>query len=194
MARHTGESGMMGEEKHLDHGVGHELRAGQEKLGPRRLTIWADADSLPKDIRPFLIKRALDRREYEGITVCVQFVAARAPTDIPRACLVRVEPGDGAADRYIEAQAAPSDIVVTRDIPLAERLVKRSVYVVNDRGDIFTAENIAERRSIRDAMAALRATGLAPPSPKSSRRTAAETKRFADALERLIVRAIREKA
>jgi len=193
VARHTGESVMMAEEQHLAHELGHELGAEQKKPGSRTLTIWADADSIPKDIRPFLIKRALDRREYEGITVCVQFVAARAPADIPRACLVRVEPGEGAADRYIEAHAVPPDIVVTRDIPLAERLVKRSVSVVNDRGDIFTAENIAERRSIRDAMAALRATGLAPPSPKNSRRTAAETKRFADALERLIVRAIRGK-
>jgi len=107
---------------------------------------------------------------------------------------VLVEPGEGAADRYIETHAASLDIVVTRDIPMAERLVQRSVYVVNDRGDIFTAENVGERRSIRDAMATLRAAGLAPPSPKGPRRSAAETKRFADALERLIVRAVRAKA
>lgn len=160
----------------------------------RTLTIWADADSLPRDIRPFLIKRALTPRDYEGTRVSVLFVAARAPADIPREFLVLVEPGEGAADRYIEAHAAPSDIVVTRDIPLAERLVGRSVYAVNDRGDIFTVENIAERRSIRDAMASLRSAGIAPPSPKNPQRTRAETKHFADALERLIVRAVRKKA
>jgi hypothetical protein len=166
---------------------------GNDAPGGHTLTIWADADSLPKDIRPLLIKRAEARREYGGVNVLVQFVAARAPADIPRAFLVIVEAEEGAADRYIEAHAAPSDIAVTRDIPFAERLVERSVYVLNDRGYLFTEENIAERRSLRDAMASLRSVGIAPPSPKGSRRTPIETKRFADALERLIVRAVKGK-
>ncbi|MEN6296676.1 MAG: DUF188 domain-containing protein [Rectinema sp.] len=166
---------------------------GQNAHGCHTLTIWADADSLPKDIRPFLIKRAWTRRDYEDIRVLVQFVAARAPADIPREFLVLVEPGEGAADRYIEAHAAPYDIVVTRDIPFAERLVGRSVHAMNDRGDTFTTENIAERRSLRDAMVSLRSAGLAPPSPKNSQRTQTETKHFADALERLVVRAVRGK-
>jgi uncharacterized protein YaiI (UPF0178 family) len=57
-----------------------ERRGGQEQKKPdlRSLTIWVDADSIPKDIRPLLIRRALERREYGGIMVCVQFVAARA--------------------------------------------------------------------------------------------------------------------
>lgn len=179
----------------MNDGTHRERGGGQEQKKPdlRLLTIWVDADSIPKDIRPLLIRRALERREYGGIMVCVQFVAARAPADIPHTVFVRVEPGEGATDHYIEANAAPLDIVVTRDIPFAERLVQRSVYVVNDRGDTFTAENVGERRSIRDAMATLRAAGLAPPSPKGSRRSAAETKRFADALERTIVRAVHEK-
>ena len=180
----------MSEEKHSEHVLGDE----QKTQGSRMLTIWVDADSIPRDIRPFLIRRALAPRNYEGTRVSVLFVAARAPADIPREFLVLVEPGKGAADRYIETHAASLDIVVTRDIPMAERLIQRSVYVVNDRGDIFTAENVGERRSIRDAMATLRAAGLAPPSPKGPRRSASETKRFADALERLIVRAVRAKA
>jgi len=65
--------------------------------------------------------------------------------------------------------------------------------VLNDRGDIFTKETIAERRSIRDAMEALRAGGIAPPSPRANLRTPADAKRFADALERLIVRAVKMK-
>jgi hypothetical protein len=42
-------------------------------------------------------------------------------------------------------------------------------------------------------MAELRAVGIAQSSPKGSQRTSAETKRFADALERTIVKAARLK-
>ncbi len=158
---------------------------------PHPLTIWIDADSLPRDLRPLLAKRAVAPRTYESVPVVVRFVASCAQTGIPLDALTRVPPGPGAVDSWIEAHALPGDIIMTRDIPLAERLVSRHMHVLNDRGDIFTADNVAERRSIRDAMEMLRASGIAPPSPRTSQRTAADIKRFADALERLIVRAAR---
>lgn len=157
------------------------------------LTIWVDADSVPRDIRPLLLRRAASLREYEGVRIEVRFVAVRAPADIPASLLTLAGPGEGAADRSIEEHCAPADIVVTRDIPFAERIVVNGAHAINDRGEVFTSENIAERRSLRDAMASLRAVGIAPPSPKGSRRSAADTKSFADGLERLIVRAVREK-
>ena len=171
----------------------NDILKAQGKSSAGVLTIWVDADSLPRDIRPLLIRRAIARRVYDATEIAVRFVAAVVPPDIPREYLSLVAPGEGAADSFIESAVTPSDIVVTRDIPLAERLVARSAYAINDRGDIFTRENVAERRSLRDAMAALRSSGLAPPSPKGSRRTQTETKRFADALERLIVLAVRSK-
>lgn len=157
------------------------------------ITLWVDADSVPRDLRPLLVRRAAARREYEGILVEVRFIAARAPADIPQALLTLVDPGEGAADRAIEERCTVADIVVTRDIPFAERIVASGAHAINDRGDIFTREAVAERRSLRDAMASLREVGIAPPSPRGSRRSSADTKRFADGLERLIVRAVREK-
>jgi len=170
--------------------MGHE---GESSHGGLALTIWVDADSAPRDIRPLLLRRAAARREYEAVRVDVHFVAARAPSDIPDSLLSLVEPGEGAADREIEARCAPSDIVVTRDIPFAERIIAKGGHAINDRGEVFTPENIAQRRSLRDTMASLRELGIAPASPKGSHRDATDTKRFADGLERLVVRAVREK-
>ncbi len=177
------------------------MNPAHEDVGPTRermrgapvLTIWVDADSAPRDIRPLLLRRAAAQREYEGVRVDVRFIAARALSDIPDSLLTLVDPGQGAADREIEARCAPSDIVVTRDIPFAERIVAKGGHAINDRGESFSSENIAQRRSIRDAMASLRELGIAPASPKGSHRTAADTKRFADGLERLVLRAAREK-
>lgn len=157
------------------------------------LTIWVDGDSLPKDLRPLLVKRALNPRNYGEVLVQVHIVAAKEIPGVPAYSMTLVKPGEGATDHCIEALAQPGDIVITRDIPLAERLLAKNIHVINDRGDIFAKDSIAERRSIRDAMEALRADGIAPPSPKGSRRTSAETKRFADALERTIVKATKLK-
>ena len=68
--------------------------------------------------------------------------------------------GEGAADRRIVELAGPGDLAVTRDLPLAERLVEAGVTVMDDRGRLFTKENIRELRSLRDFTVGLAESGL----------------------------------
>jgi uncharacterized protein len=79
-------------------------------------------------------------------------------------------------------------LVVTRDIPLAERLVTRGVAVMNDRGRLFERDSIRELRSLRDAREAIRASGLETMNraPTFGER---ELKSFADALDRFLAHA-----
>ena len=150
------------------------------------MKIWIDGDSLPRDIRQILLRRcrpgaALGHEEPEA-----RFVSARKLPDIPAEFAILVESGPDAADGYIERAAAPGDLVVTRDIPFAERIAGRNIAVINDRGMLFTKDSVAERRSLRDAAEELRFLGIAPASQKGSRRTPQDTKRFADALDRTL--------
>lgn len=149
------------------------------------MKLWIDGDSLPRDLRAFLLRRAGSSRGG-GKFPELLFVSAKRLPDIPPELSRLVEAGPDAVDRFIEAGAVQSDLVVTRDTALAERLADRGIYVLNDRGDVFTSENAAERRSLRDAALQLRNLGLAPPSPKGSQRTARELKSFADSLDRLL--------
>ena len=48
------------------------------------------------------------------------------------------------ADNYIFNQADTKDLVITRDIVFADRLVAKDVKVINDQGREFTKENIKE--------------------------------------------------
>jgi uncharacterized protein YaiI (UPF0178 family) len=100
-------------------------------------------------------------------------------------------PGKDSADNHIVELAQPGDLVLTRDIPLASRLVEASVLVMDDRGQVYTRENIRERLSLRDFMVALAENGL------GTERTATYGKRtlkaFADSLDRILVRLMREK-
>jgi len=149
------------------------------------VTIWVDGDSIPRDLRQLLVRRAANSARS---ALTLSFISTVTLSDIPPELLQLVEPGPDAADDSIESRALPGDLVVTRDIPFAERLAAKGIAVMNDRGDLFTMENIAERRSLRDAAAELRLLGMAPPSPRGSQRTPRDIKRFADALDRTLSR------
>jgi uncharacterized protein len=130
------------------------------------MTVWGDADSLPQAVRDIVCRRVLaELGRKPGLGLRAVFVANR-PIPImagPGLSFVKVGSGEGQADAYIEAGCEPGDLVVTRDIPLAERLIDGeagTVAVINDRGDAFSSETIRERRSIRDAMRELALSGL----------------------------------
>lgn len=173
------------------------------------MILWVDADSTPKEIRALLVRQAerqsqSERHEMSGQQslsgpqtlpdghkprYTLRFVGSVVLKDIPAKYFTQIDPGPDAADHFIEQNALPGDIVLTRDIPFAERLVTKNIAVLNDRGDIFSKETIAERRSLRDAAVELRLLGLADESPRGPRtRSAAELKRFSDALDRLITK------
>ena len=65
-----------------------------------------------------------------------------------------------AADNYIFDNCIDTDLVITRDIVFAARLVERGICVINDRGTEFTSEIIKERLSISDFDRQLAEIGL----------------------------------
>jgi len=144
------------------------------------MTIWIDGDSIPRDLRTMLLKRA------QKTNIC--FVASKPLPDIPSNLQRFVPPGPDSVDSAIESAAMPGDIVITRDLPFAERIAMRDICVLNDKGDVFTRDNVAERRSLRDQATELRFLGLAPVMAKGSSRSARDVKKFADALDRLMTK------
>lgn len=124
------------------------------------MTLHIDGDSCPRNVRD-LAARAGRR---EGVSV-VCYANRPIPFD-PGAIveMVLVATVEGAADRALVDRACPGDLALTRDIPLAADLVEAGVAVVNDRGALYTRENIRERLSVRNFMAGLNAVGLKPES------------------------------
>jgi uncharacterized protein YaiI (UPF0178 family) len=90
----------------------------------------------------------------------------------------------GSADDRITILAGEGDIAVTRDIPLAVRLVEKGVHTLDDRGRIFTPDNIRHYLSLRNFNI------IWAESFGSVRRTTTygekEKKSFADSLDRII--------
>jgi uncharacterized protein YaiI (UPF0178 family) len=78
-----------------------------------------------------------------------------------------------AADDWIVEHVLSDDIVVTADIPLASRCLKKGAHVVGSNGNPFTDNNIGEAKATRDLLSELRyageVTGGPPPLRKSDR-------------------------
>ena len=94
-----------------------------------------------------------------------------------------------AADDYIVENISAGDMAITRDIPLAKRLVIAGIRVLNDRGIVYTEENINERLSIRNLMLDLHNNGIAP--ERTSQYGKKELQNFANALDREITRLLK---
>ena len=149
------------------------------------MTFFVDADSCPVLIREIICKTAVRLR------LPAVFVANRC-IPIPknqycRSVVTAAE--DQAADRYIVDTAAPGDMVITRDIPLAQQLVAAEIRVLNDRGTVYTAENIKERLSVRNFMYELCANGLEPERTKTFGKK--EVMAFAKAFDREVQRLLK---
>ena len=150
------------------------------------MKLWVDADAAPRDVKE-IVARAAQRLQLEAVLVANQrlFVAPGTPF----VSSVRVEGGPDVADRYIAEHAAPGDVAVTADIPLAAVLVERGVLVIDPRGEQYTAENVGERLSVRDFMDGLRGAGVdtGGAAPYGAR----DKQAFAGALDRVLTRAAR---
>lgn len=120
------------------------------------MTIWVDADSCPVRVRQIISKASL------RLLVRLVFVANRLIPIASHELVEFVKTGEEeqSADRYIMASSKEGDLVITRDIPLAANLVELGIAVINDRGLLFTPDNVRERLSIRDFMYEVRSNGL----------------------------------
>jgi uncharacterized protein YaiI (UPF0178 family) len=111
------------------------------------------------------------------------FAANRPIPGLPESAQMDIcPPTEGSADSHIAALARPGDLVLTRDLPLAEKLVEAGIAVMDDRGRVFNKENIRELRSLRDFAVGLAESGL------GMERTASYGKRELDALAKSLDR------
>ena len=152
------------------------------------MRIWIDADAAPREVKE-IVFRAAERLELEVVLVANH----RVPVPLGQALIttVRVDGGPDVADRYIAEAAAPGDLAITADIPLAAILVAKEVQVIDPRGEEYTSENVGERLSVRDFTDALRGAGAETGGPKGY--GAREKQAFAGALDRLLARALRRR-
>jgi len=115
--------------------------------------IYVDADACP--VKPEVIKVA----ERHGLPVTFVANTGLRPSRDPMIKNVIVSGAFDAADDWIAERAGAGDIVVTADVPLAERCVQGGALVTGPTGRVFDDKNIGMARAMRDLGQHLRETG-----------------------------------
>ncbi|HUO21779.1 MAG TPA: YaiI/YqxD family protein [Caulobacteraceae bacterium] len=146
--------------------------------GPR---IFVDADACP--VKDEIYKVA---RRYGLLVKVVANAFLMVPSE-PLIERVIVDAGPDIADDWIADQAQAGDIVVTADIPLAQRCLAKAALVLSSRGKPFTLDSIGSALAGRAIGEHLRSmgeiTGGPPPFGPADR------SRFLQALDEAVHRA-----
>ena len=129
------------------------------------LHIFVDADGCPVKEEIYRVAR----RHGLSATV-VSNARLRIPED-DRLTLVVVGGRFDAADDWIVEHTAPEDIVISSDIPLASRCLRKGAVVLDHRGGAFTEDNIGAALANREILSHLRDLGTLTggPPPFSAR-------------------------
>lgn len=146
------------------------------------MKIWVDADACPVVIKDILFKAA----ERTGVVVTL---VANRPVRIPSSryvTFVQVFAGLDVADNEIVKRLVAGDLVVTADIPLAANVIEKGGAALNPRGELYSAENIRARLSVRDFMETLRAGGIDTGGPPVLNKN--DRQNFANQLDRFLTR------
>ena len=149
--------------------------------------LYVDADACPVKDEVYRVA------ERFGLTV---YVVANTWIRTPgallnggRAEMVVVEDGPDVADDWIAERAGPGDIVITADIPLADRALKAGAAALSAKGRPFTPDSIGAALAQRAVMEHIRSTGEITGGPSAF--TQADRSRFLQALDEAVNRALR---
>ena len=126
------------------------------------LKIYVDADAFPNLLKPILF-RSIQRLNLKT------FVVANKKVNIGKDELITyiiVEAGADEADHKIVEMVEEGDLVITADIPLADRVISKNAHAIDHRGELYSVDNIKQYLAMRDLMEKIRESGEITKGPK----------------------------
>lgn len=150
------------------------------------MIIYIDADACPRAIKDILIKAAIR-------TECELILVANRSLTVPNHYLIKtkvVSSGFDVADDYIADQVQEHDLVITADIPLADKVVEKKAVALNPRGTLYTKENIKQLLGVRDFHDELRSAGVSTGGPSALNQR--DLQQFSNALDRYLAKAAKK--
>ncbi len=145
-----------------------------------RLRLFVDADACPVKDEIYRVAARYRLKVY---------VVANSPILVPRSPAVErvvVSAGPDAADDWIVERAGRGAVVVTSDVPLAARCVKKGAEVLGPSGKPFSESSVGMALATRNLMDQLRSAGATTggPAPFGPR----DRSKFLSALDNVVTR------
>ena len=143
------------------------------------MRIFVDGDAFPNLLKPILLK------QIERLSLAT-FVISNKKITIGNSQHVTykiVELGADEADHYIVEMVQEADLVITADIPLADRVIEKNAHAIDHRGELYSVDNIKQYLAMRNLMDEIRSSGEmtkgpAPFGPKDAHQFANQLNSF----------------
>lgn len=126
------------------------------------MKLYIDGDALPNMLKPILLK-AIEKLQLETIVISNKRISIGEAKSIT---YIIVEAGANEADNHIIEMLNENDLVITADIPLADRVISKNAHAIDHRGETYTKDNIKQYLAIRNLMEKIRDSGEITKGPK----------------------------
>ena len=149
------------------------------------LSIYVDGDAFPNLLKPILVK------QIERLGIKTKVVANKKVT-IGKSKYVTymiVDAGADEADDKIVELLEEGDLVITADIPLADRVISKNAHAIDHRGELYSVDNIKQYLAMRNLMDKIRESGEITKGPKPFSSKDAES--FANQLNSFLSRNVK---
>ncbi|MDD5052888.1 MAG: YaiI/YqxD family protein [Sulfuricurvum sp.] len=144
------------------------------------MKILVDADAFPNVLKEILLRAVLKRK------ITTIFIANKriGIPDVDHVSMEVVAQGPDEADHRIAELAEVGDLVITADIPLADRIVTKGAVGLDPRGTIYDENNIKHLLAMRNLMEELRNNGEITGGPAAIGEKTVRA--FADGLNKIL--------
>jgi len=124
--------------------------------------IYVDGDAFPNLLKPILLKQ-IERLKIETIVMANKRVSIGKSKYVS---YVIVDAGADEADDKIVEVLEEGDLVITADIPLADRVISKNAHAIDHRGELYSVDNIKQYLAMRNLMDKIRESGEITKGPK----------------------------
>ena len=112
------------------------------------MKIFIDGDAFPNLLKPIIL-RAIEKQKIDTIVIANKKINIGASNHIE---YIIVDIGADEADNKIVEMLSENDLVITADIPLADRTINKNGHAIDHRGAMYTEDNIKQYLAIRNLM------------------------------------------
>lgn len=127
------------------------------------MILFIDGDAFPNLLKPIVF------RSIERLSIPTKVIANKKITigNSKHIEYIIVDQGADEADHLIVELCKKDDLVITADIPLADRIISKQAHAIDHRGELYSTENIKQYLAMRNLMETIRESGEMTSGPKA---------------------------
>jgi len=127
------------------------------------MTLFIDGDAFPNLLKPIIL------RSIQRLKLTTKIISNKKITigNSPLIEYIIVSQGADEADNHIVELCKEDDLVITADIPLADRVISKNAHAIDHRGELYTVSNIKQYLAMRNLMESIRESGEMTGGPKA---------------------------